>query len=347
MLALKHNDYDAYKGFFERYGFPFNISGSKYTTYDADVVQTFLIRIKAVILILNMLQAPSKIEYTLLHAFVLYLVFSDLAEIEPCTGEAVQSHRHYYKMLNESEERIAKLRDDFRNNRCDAYTNRFDTIYTGKNAVKIPGVGKSDDPGSIDFAEWEKYWVEKKDANALNHTWVEKIEERRTLSKLELYFMKDIENEKYHRMIDYFYHAPIISNSDIDTPDDPTLSEMGLGAAINKEFNAEIDQKLKAALVDVAKLVIKDEINYAVSRIKPDYDESTLSGKWLIPDLYSALYFSVFYMNSNAEIYRKCENPSCGKYFLVKTTNQRKKYCSQSCANAANQRVYRKRKAAK
>jgi len=62
---------------------------------------------------------------------------------------------------------------------------------------------------------------------------------------------------------------------------------------------------------------------------------------WQINTLMDAIYFSIFYLKPELELYRKCENPSCENYFLVKTTFTTKKYCCDQCANAAQQRRHR------
>lgn len=43
-------------------------------------------------------------------------------------------------------------------------------------------------------------------------------------------------------------------------------------------------------------------------------------------------------------ISKKCANPKCDKYFDVRITNQKKKYCCARCATMVAKREYRKRK---
>ena len=69
-----------------------------------------------------------------------------------------------------------------------------------------------------------------------------------------------------------------------------------------------------------------------------------MTPSWEIDDLLSALYFSIFYLNSELELYRQCANPRCSKWFLVRTTTTKKKYCSQECFNRVTQDKYRKNK---
>ena len=103
----------------------------------------------------------------------------------------------------------------------------------------------------------------------------------------------------------------------------------------------ELNDRMKKALIIVARSTLSQEINYNVSKIKAIYNPRTLAPTWKAPNLLTALYFSLFYMKPNSEIYRKCANPSCTNFFLVKTSNSRKIYCCNKCRNASNQRDYR------
>ena len=105
--------------------------------------------------------------------------------------------------------------------------------------------------------------------------------------------------------------------------------------------NLNLDEQMKKTLLLIAKYVLAQEINHHVSRMKPIYNPITLEPSWKAPNLLTALYFSLFYMKPKSEIYRKCANPSCTNFFLVKTSNSRKKYCCDACRNASNQRDYR------
>lgn len=52
---------------------------------------------------------------------------------------------------------------------------------------------------------------------------------------------------------------------------------------------------------------------------------------------------TIFYLKPDLELYRPCDNPRCGRYFLVKTTSTRNRFCSQECCNRVTQDRYRKR----
>ena len=98
----------------------------------------------------------------------------------------------------------------------------------------------------------------------------------------------------------------------------------------------------KEKLIVLAKQTVKEEFDYALSSIHPVYNIETMSPEWEIPDLFTALYFALFYKRSDT-IYRRCFNPNCNRLFEVKTTNNKKLYHAKSCQNAAAQMYYRRR----
>ena len=102
--------------------------------------------------------------------------------------------------------------------------------------------------------------------------------------------------------------------------------------------------KLKDALIKIAKFIIGEEINANLNGIHPLYNTQTMSPTWKVDSLLCAAYFSIFYLKPDLELYRPCDNPRCGQYFLVKTTSTRNRYCSTECCNRVTQDRYRKRK---
>lgn len=144
-------------------------------------------------------------------------------------------------------------------------------------------------------------------------------------------FCEDIEIKKaidllYHIFHDYGCMPEM-------TYENGTIFENGV-----HDFSDEI----KKAIIDVSKYVIGEEINANLSGIYPLYDTNTMTPSWRVGSLLSALYFSIFYIKPDMELYRQCSNPRCGKYFLVKTTSTRTKYCSTECCNRVTQDTYRK-----
>lgn len=106
------------------------------------------------------------------------------------------------------------------------------------------------------------------------------------------------------------------------------------------EYKLNIDKPLKNAISKVAKNVLKQELDYNLSRVSPVYNSDTMTPSWSLPNLYTALWFSIFYLRTDYEIYRQCANPNCkrDREFIVSATNRRKIYCCDACRNAAAQR---------
>ena len=107
---------------------------------------------------------------------------------------------------------------------------------------------------------------------------------------------------------------------------------------------ANFTHEMKGALIEIAKFIIGEEINANLDGIHPVYDSKTMAPAWKVDSLLCAAYFSIFYLKPDLELYRPCDNPRCGRYFLVKTTSTRNRFCSQECCNRVTQDRYRKRR---
>lgn len=101
---------------------------------------------------------------------------------------------------------------------------------------------------------------------------------------------------------------------------------------------------MKLTLIEIAQFILGEEINANLNGISPVYNIQTMSPSWKVDSLLSAIYFSIFYLKPDLELYRQCTNPRCQKYFLVKTTSTRTKFCSTRCCNRVTQDRYRKKK---
>ncbi|OCA97842.1 CGNR zinc finger domain-containing protein [Clostridium beijerinckii] len=101
---------------------------------------------------------------------------------------------------------------------------------------------------------------------------------------------------------------------------------------------------MKESLIEIAKFVLGEEINANLFGIHPVYNADTMAPSWKVDSLLSAIYFSIFYLKPDMELYRPCDNPRCGRYFLVKTTSTKTKFCSTECCNRVTQDRYRKKK---
>lgn len=162
--------------------------------------------------------------------------------------------------------------------------------------------------------------------------------------KLELlYFSNAILSLRDRYMIQYFFHTEH-NLGQIAFPNNDGSIYFRLNDD-DVQFYEHLDENLKKATLQVAKYVIKEELDYNLSAVTPSYDIRQMAPSWRIPDLFTGLYFSLFYMNSSQELFRLCANPSCRKPFRVETTRRNKKYCCDACRNAVGQRRYRNKKA--
>ena len=105
-----------------------------------------------------------------------------------------------------------------------------------------------------------------------------------------------------------------------------------------------MSEEMKFSILEIARHILGEEINANLSGIFPKYDTKTMSPSWKVDSLLSASYFSIFYLKPDLELYRQCANPRCQRYFLVKTTSTRTKYCCTECCNRVTQDRYRKKK---
>lgn len=110
------------------------------------------------------------------------------------------------------------------------------------------------------------------------------------------------------------------------------------------DSSGEFSDEMQSALIEIAKYIIGEEINANLDGIHPVYNSETMTPSWKVDSLLCAAYFSIFYLKPDLELYRPCDNPRCGRYFLVKTTSTRNRFCSRECCNRVTQDRYRKRK---
>ena len=143
------------------------------------------------------------------------------------------------------------------------------------------------------------------------------------------------------KVIDFFYHMRRDVGCLESIKSDGTLI---FRYGLSDNDKSKLDEQLKTALLDVAKITLKEEIDHSLYGVSASYNIKTMSPSWNIPNLISGLFFSLFYLKPELEIYRKCANITCNQYFLVSTTNSKKKYCCPECGNAMAQRMSRKRK---
>lgn len=319
LIAIKAGEREKLIRFFSEYGFFTPLSGSVLESFDFGDIFTVHKRIKETLHLMSLMQEPY-VQYKTMLSIISWLIFSERVSLtsEEQEKSLLETCVHSYIA-----EQGIQIRMDYSYDGYDPYSSQDitvkDTIYGGEQIV------------SLSQFENESFTA---DAQTRTNTILNRYE------AAKLYLFHQECDPSVRKVIDYFYHV----TQDIGE----LLSFDTHGRAVfdcpDGEFTNRFNDKLRAATIEVAKIIIKEELDYAINAIYPAYDIETMSAAWKIPDLYSALFFSIFYMKPEVEIYRKCENPNCECYFLVSTTNSKRKYCSEECSNAMQQRKYRKRK---
>lgn len=193
----------------------------------------------------------------------------------------------------------------------------------------------SDQKVNLNLPSWAKYFLEKRP--------IDPYENQESQKGIEweigfYYYTTFSEDDAEIRLVAEFLYnfnkeiAPITKIS----PKGAIECKQEIDLNKNPAFNA----RYKNALIQIAKSVYKREFDWGLEGIRPVCDSENFRPKWNIPSLLSALYFSLFYFDSNYQEYRICANETCRKWFSVPKSKRNKKYCSSKCANLAAQRRF-------
>lgn len=323
-LGIKKNDINSVMSFFNKYGFLFDLSGyDQYVNVNIDDIIYLKDNLEALINLLNA-QDSRKINYKKFLNSVLYLLLKENREIK-INGETV------YTSIDNA--LLNKIKSATKVN-----------LMEGDNIVHIP---KSD--GGNDIVYRVKDSISENGYHDINvYDYYEFLED-------------DQQDLEFARQI---FKAYVIKDSPIFTNNERLIIEflfhfiqqvslINLGfVSLDMLFHDECYTKLEAkesmilteALGKISKFLIERELNYHLSEIRPVYNVETMQPNWNLPSLLSAMYLSLFYLDSRQESYRACQNINCGQFFLVSRTNSIKKYCCVYCTNAVSQRKYKHRK---
>lgn len=318
-LSIKKYDLEKYKSYFEKYGFLFKTDSDDYFRISSDDLEILQNNLKAFIFLMNN-QIDSRlanlVNTTELLDGVLYLLFKDKRDItyEDSTVFSV----------------------------CDSFIKRdifgmTDNPEIG-NATFITVEGQKVQAFKIFDNVTSKYTIMYKDAY---FNLIADYSSHMCKNIIRLYKSKDnIIKPEFHLTIDFLYHL-ISEYIEFD------VNDISLEGTFESNLYADLkeNESLFNALINVSKLILKHEFESNLSYISPSYDVENMKPDWHLPSLYTAMYYSLFYLDAKDVGYRKCANPRCNEYFEVSKTNTIKKYCdSFTCGNAVNQRNYQKRK---
>ena len=305
LTAIKNSSINDYFSFFKRNGFLLPISFDQYESVGKFEIISVINRLHATLELMSTITDMSRTSYEKIVRLIMYLLFAPIVVIETKEGKySYTSTKHPYTLFLEQSRELSKdprLNDTFNNLEFEF----DDFIYKGTTMT-------------ADFihSTLEGYSKEDKYNNGLfRKIFTVYCASRKCLPDSFLL----INDFLFH----YFYKVGIIDRVDLDT-----------AHYINKDIKKDnFDESLKNAAIRVAKLLIKEEIEFNLKRVRVAYDISKMEPAWKIDSLLSALYFGLFYMRPNMEIYRRCANPKCNEYFLVSVTSRKKKYCCTACMN--------------
>ena len=322
-LNIKLKDATSIKNFIDNYGFfmPLPDDG-KYRLFDHVELGFLLIRFRYLVQLMALIE-DDNLDYDKILRHVVHLLFAQPRKIAIKEDDAgLQSCIHEFTALWYQ---IDKLPDLSSNLVCCQTNDPYDDYYPI--------------PDSFTKNEEQLGYIEY-------HENVETLDEYEysssSLFKAKIYKLyrdafSDSITEQSRLVIDFLFHLIKIG---IKIDDIPPSGKITISENIN--ITDKFDDDFKKNLIHIAKSVIKDEFDYALYGIHPTYDIKTMSPNWEIPNLYTALYFALFYTRPEYEVYRKCANPNCNRLFKVKTTNSRKQYHNTACQNAAAQMRHRK-----
>lgn len=319
-IKIEDNDIDSLKNFMEKYGYFFKLSpGVKNKNVELKDVYRLKNRFKSIIHLLHALHSEDLGDYKdVLHA-IYYLLFT--LQI---------SDERKPKQLN-----IINLLFNFP--KYEEFTSSYDSVIVKSDAdgfessfYKIADFAMDDEVFEIAIQEYHKFVADSTNYHSLSR------------NLLKAFKNKHLIKQKEDRMIiDFLFHMWV--DFEVLYVKDMPLEEM-LSTKVYEDFNNNASKKMKQLSLKVAKYLISKELNNALSGLIPSYDFERLRPSWKIPNLYTALYFTVFNLDASSSIIRRCDNIYCGEYFIVSKSNKKKRFCCEHCAKAVSQRNYSAKK---
>jgi hypothetical protein len=309
LLSIEEYNIDKYKKFFEKNGFFYPISGDHFEEINDESLMFIVDKLKATVELMSQISEIQRKDYKKLLSLTLYLLLEDNIAVKVANYDFKSC---YHKKLMDEINNAKEIKDNTFYLKVDENFDFEvkDTIY-GKCKLNL-----------------DEYRHLTSDPEVLNDFW---------RAIIRSYVNRTSIDGDTRLIIEVLYHV---------------FFEIGWFWQVDKngiifaipEENVKwdkFDDKLKQAIIKVAKITVTEEINSHLDGIYPEYDYSIMEPRWRVESLISALYFSIFYMKPNVELTRICANPRCHKYFTVSRTSVKKKYCCPECANRDSQNRYR------
>ena len=329
-LNLDYTDNNAIKRFVETYGFFINLPDDRYSLINFIDIIPILQRFRILVELMTAIETIS-IDYDSVFKKVCQLQFSQpRAIVIDSTSEELKTCSHPFTMIWHNISQINIVNTDYIQIEDDPPYNNYYPVYdsfTGK-TERLNYITYNEDAGN--FNPTDSY--SGRELFKANITLLYK-------NYLNNRYPANDDEESAKNLIDYLYHL-----LQIDTVIISVNSEGLLDISNNLSKNRRFNKAFKDKLLVIARQTIKEEFDFMLYPIHAVYDMKTMGPGWHVPNLITALYFSLFYTRPDYEIYRKCANPNCNRLFKVKTTNSKQLYHDSACQNAAAQMRHRKKK---
>lgn len=321
LLAIDNSKVENYFDFFEKNGFLLPVSQQAYDTIEKKQLELIINRLHATLLLISTITDMSRTSYAKIVRMIFYHLFFPVVQIKTRDGayQYTLSTHQYMRFLenNKNADREERLYDTF-NNADFAFNDTLGII--SLNADFVDGVLNK----TLINCEYE---------NSLFRDVFTAYCSPRTGKSKNMLLINDF-------VFRYLYEVGVVMYVDLDN----------IYYINNKANKDNFNARMKTRATEIAKFIIKEEIEANLKRVRPTYNISKMEPAWTIDSLLSALYFGLFYMRPNMENYRRCANTKCGEFFLVPISSQKKKYCCRECMNremAARKRARDKSKATK
>ena len=310
LISLTNKPLEEMSAFMKENGFLFPVSAGCYEEFDANVIYSIIERLRMTLELMTTANEIHKDYQKMMHLTLNLLFAGDLSIKTDLMAHEYKTNHHSYTDLLQSANFSTSYERQHEEFNSDHYT-VTDTIY-----------------GNYEFSVQE--YNDIKGGYSTNPGFNDPVFQ----SVCALYLNLDgcaTERRITDLLFHYFHEVGMVSFAN--------------GMAYYSEPNmSAFSKELKDSLLEVARYIIGEEINANLDGIHPVYNSDTMSPSWKVDNLLCALYFSIFYLKPDLELYRPCDNPNCGKYFLVKTTSTKTRYCSTECCNRVTQARYRKKR---
>lgn len=326
-LGIKKNDLHEYKSFFEKYGFLFQLNDiNAYASVNINEIEKIKVSLQAFINLINnqpmdtqaAVHNRMEVDYKSLLDATLFLLFSENSRITLNDAQIYETPENNF---------LNTLKNIAPHNEIN-YNSSWETV----NGQQIEVFYINDSLSESGTYRMEKSHLQTLLSDPHLPDICKKII-RSFKNKNQIY------NDEDGYLIDFLFHF-ITQHSTFEI--DNLNIEGTFDSDVYEDFKT--NETLINSLIKISRRLIGTIFESYLVDVHPTYNYEDMKPDWKLPSLYSALYYSLFYLDPKEIGYRMCANTYCNEFFEVSRTNKRKIYCSTSCNNAASQRRYQRRR---